>query len=193
MQPEEGLTPTAKLILRDLALGPATTPELKHTLRMKNIYRALAVLRARGLIRICDWESWRFPVWGLGGKRDAQRPPRLTEKERGARHWEKVKLNPERMAQLREKSRVWKRNNPDKVRAIDQVRRQKHREQRLEYARMYRAKNREELNRKGREYYAAKKQLADQSKSQEKTSTPASFTSFIQMVQNAGTSQETPR
>lgn len=72
--------PVAKLILRDLALGPATVKELMAEVGLCecNTRYYLRALHKKKLIHICGWEQRTgpaLPVWGHGPKRDKPRPP----------------------------------------------------------------------------------------------------------------------
>jgi hypothetical protein len=167
---KDNLTATQKLILRDLEFGPSTKPDLLPIvgIRPRTMDEVIKELHASGLIYICGWErsNKHRPIWALGNKRDCPPLKRLSSTDR---------------------TNKWRAENPDKYNAIRD---------------RWRAKNKEEINARRREEYwkdvelsrakqraksAAWRQSRVQSKSQEKKSSPASFTSFIQMVQNAGT------
>ena len=71
--------PVAKLILRDLALGPATVKELMAEVGLCecNTRYYLRVLHKKKLIHIGGWERRTgpaLPVWYLGAGKDKRRP-----------------------------------------------------------------------------------------------------------------------
>jgi predicted ArsR family transcriptional regulator len=111
------MTPTQKLILRDLEFGPATLTDLAAIIGVdkRTIGRALRQLRdIHGLVRISNWETGRggkAPVWSLKKlpcHTDVPRPPSLTKAEIDARRWAKHK---ERMLEVRRARRLANRSS----------------------------------------------------------------------------------
>jgi predicted transcriptional regulator len=92
------MTPTEKLILRDLELGPATVRDLVPVvnLRRYSVGRVIRKMQKKGLVYICSWETrrgGRAAVWGvkkLAANKDVPRPRRLTVAEMDRRHREKA-------------------------------------------------------------------------------------------------------
>ncbi len=85
--------PNVKLMLADLAIGPATIYDLAALLRVgvRQVYQYLRVTRTAGMVRIVDWErtTGGRPVYGIktsSMQRDAPRLPRLTSAE-NKRRW----------------------------------------------------------------------------------------------------------
>lgn len=77
--------------------------------RTANCY--VTFLRSNGQIHISSWtreglgQFYPVPVYRAGAGEDAPKPPRLTERERQARSWSKLKADPVRIAKHREKKR----------------------------------------------------------------------------------------
>jgi hypothetical protein len=123
------LNPNQKLILRDLEFGFATAEDLAAAIGICGdaARQNLNKLHKAGLVRIAGWENRTVRVWGLKGEqKDVRRPKPLTQKD-----WKtKWRLNNreihnacarrfhmENRGREKEKSRQWRLNNPEKVKA----------------------------------------------------------------------------
>ena len=76
-RPEQPVLP---LILRDLALGPATVKDLEETIGIhrKNLRVYLKMLSETGVVKVVGWEQRTgpaLPVYGVEGS-ERQRPKR---------------------------------------------------------------------------------------------------------------------
>lgn len=88
------MTPSEKLLLRELETGPATIHDLAPVLGLKRnqLLRLTKKLHSAGLIRITTWERARGAprrVWALGCGRDAPRPEPLSRTQVVYRYREK--------------------------------------------------------------------------------------------------------
>lgn len=86
------VTPTQKLILKDLAFGPATSRDLVPVVRVQicNVLKALYRLKETGHVHICGWETNQRMVWGLGGNKDAPRPLKRTRSQVNKDRWRRI-------------------------------------------------------------------------------------------------------
>lgn len=78
--------PSVVLLLQDLATGPANYHDLAAALGLDvlTVRRLVSFARRLGKVRIAGWERCHGgprPVFGLGARKDAPKPAKLTRRE----------------------------------------------------------------------------------------------------------------
>lgn len=165
-------------------MGPDTALEIAAAMKQEvhNIRRRLRILHKERAIYIASWERannrlW-MPVYALGKKKDAEKPPKVSAAEQRRRY--RAKHGWKELARVRARRKMdeayrlrrlanaakWKRENREKNR---------------EMQRAYYYRHREKILSRRRRKFAERKFLESLSKSQEHRSSPVSSKSDIQM------------
>jgi hypothetical protein len=123
----DALNPTQKLILKDLEFGYATVVDLLPVtgLGLDGVRKNLRQLHAAGLVRIAGYER-NVRIWGLKGTNKDYVKPKLTIKQikdrwrtenRDIHNACAKRYYYQNLEAVREKSRQWRKNNPEKIAA----------------------------------------------------------------------------
>lgn len=104
-----------KKILRKLRIRPMTAAEVVKEMLLQRARIYVFEMHAAGRIYISGWKqdatgAWRSPVYEAGTGQDVPRPGPQSQREKGARAWQKLKADPHRHGLLLQRNRM--RKNP---------------------------------------------------------------------------------
>lgn len=100
-----------KKILRKLRARPMTAAEVVEEMLLQRARIYVFDMHAAGRVHITSWKqdatgAWRSPVYAAGAGQDAPRPGPQSQREKGARAWQKLKADPHRHGLLLQRNRM---------------------------------------------------------------------------------------